>query len=298
MDRQGPARSVVVTGASSGIGEACALRLDSLGFRVFAGVRRPADGEALRARASAWLTPVRVDVTDADSIRAMAAAVAEQHPPAAGARGSGLAGLVNNAGIAVAAPLEFVPLDELRRQLEVNVVGQLAVTQALLPLLRRGRGRIVNIGSIGGRTTLPLLGPYSASKYAMEALTDALRLELKPWGIAVSIVEPGTIRTPIWDRSLAAGDELLDRLPPETLQRYGRLIEAVRRRALASARRGTPPEAVADAVVHALTSPRPRTRYLVGRDARLRLALQQCLPDRVRDRLILSLLRHRQSARG
>jgi NAD(P)-dependent dehydrogenase (short-subunit alcohol dehydrogenase family) len=177
--RQG---AVVVTGASTGIGAACALRLDHLGFQVFAGVRRKEDAQALQAKASPQLMPIFLDVTDLDSI------TAAMHKVAITVGNSGLIGLVNNAGIAVGAPLEFIPITEFRKQLEVNVTGQLAVTQAFLPLLRLAKGRIVNMGSITGRSATPFLGAYSASKFALEALTDALRLELRPWGIWVAIL--------------------------------------------------------------------------------------------------------------
>ena len=274
-DRQ---RAVVVTGASSGIGEACALRLDGLGFRVFAGVRRQQDSDALRRKASERLAPVMLDVTDPLSVQSASDSVA------AATGGVGLAGLVNNAGTAVAAPLEFLPLGELRRQLEVNVVGQIAVTQAFLPLLRQGSGRIVNIGSVSGRIASPLLGAYTASKFAMEGLTDTLRRELSPWGVAVSIVEPGRIATPIWEKSLKVADELLAALPRRALELYGPAIEEVRRGALEAARWGAPPEKVARAVEHALTAKRPRTRYPVGPDARLGALLVRLLPDPVLDR--------------
>lgn len=188
------ARSFVITGASTGIGRSAALHLDRLGHRVIAGVRNPGDGDALRTSASERLTPVVLDVTDADDI-AQAVQVVDD------ALGGGpLDGLVNNAGISLGGPLEFLDIDRLRLQLEVNVVGLVAVTQALLPLLRRGPGRIVNIGSIGGRVTSPFMGPYCASKYAVEALSDALRMELGPWGIHVSVVEPGPVHSPIWDK--------------------------------------------------------------------------------------------------
>ena len=177
-------KRVLVTGASSGIGLASALRLAGAGWRVYGGVRTAADADALRQHG---IEPVELDVTDAAQIDAATAAV-----------GPELDGLVDNAGIAVAAPLELVPLDELRRQLEVNVVGQIAVLQAVLPALRRARGRVVLMGSIGGRSALPFLGPYAASKHALEALADSLRVELRPFGLAVSIVEPGSIATPIW----------------------------------------------------------------------------------------------------
>jgi NAD(P)-dependent dehydrogenase (short-subunit alcohol dehydrogenase family) len=271
--------TVLVTGASKGIGRATALHLERLGFSVLAGVRREADAAALRSAAGGRLTPVLLDVTDAGAIRGAAAAAAA----AAGERG--LAGLVNNAGIAVAAPLEFLPSDELRRQLEVNVVGQLAVTRELLPLLRRGRGRIVNLGSVADRLATPFLGPYAASKFALRALSDSLRMELRRHGVEVVLIEPGVIATPIWSTSIAAGETLHRRLPPELDRYYGRALERVRARAEQAGRTGLDPDVVARAIAHALTTSRPRARYLVGRDART-AALVAALPDRVRDRLI------------
>lgn len=270
--------TVLVTGASRGIGEASALYLDSLGVRVFAGVRDLAAAESLRERASQRLVPVRLDVTDIDSI----AAARDELRAAAGE--AGLSGLVNNAGIAVAGPLELLPLEDLRRQFEVNVVGQLAVTQAFLPLLRRARGRIVFIGSIAGRSALPVTGAYSASKFALEAIADALRVELLPWGMSVSIIEPGVIATPIWETSIAAAEERLERIPPAALNLYAGIVDAARRRARGGVR-GLPPQAVARVVAHALFSARPRPRYVVGQDARLRLLLER-LPTGVRDRII------------
>jgi NAD(P)-dependent dehydrogenase (short-subunit alcohol dehydrogenase family) len=269
----------VITGASTGIGRACALHLDSLGFQVFAGVRREEDADKVRADGSERLTPLMLDITDADAIAAAAATVAS-------ATGEGLAGLVNNAGVAVPAPLEFIPVPELRRQLEVNLIGQVAVTQAFLPLLRKGRGRVVNIGSIGGRVALPFVGPYAASKFAMEALTDSLRRELRGSGIEVSIVEPGGIATPIWDRGLGTADTLRADMPPEGERLYGKALDAMRKAAADIGRNGLPPQAVADVVEHALTAGRPRTRYLVGRDAKIRARLAKVLPDRVFDRMI------------
>ncbi len=203
---------------------------------------------------------------------------------AAATGGMGLAGLVNNAGTAVAASLEFLPLGELRRQLEVNVVGQIAVTQAFLRLLRQGSGRIVNIGSISGRIASPLLGAYTTSKFAMEGLTDTLRRELSHWCVAVSIVEPGRIATPIWEKSLQVADELLGALPRRALELYSPAIEEARRGALEAARWGAPPDKVARGVEHALTAKRLRTRYPVGPDARLRALLVRLLPDPVLDR--------------
>jgi NAD(P)-dependent dehydrogenase (short-subunit alcohol dehydrogenase family) len=272
-------RTALVTGASTGIGEACARRLDAMGWRVFAGVRREADAEALRRGASPRLVPVRLDVTDAAQVGAAAGAVA------AAVGDAGLDALVNNAGIVVAGPLECLPLAEVRAQLEVNVVGVVAVTQACLPLLRRARGRIVNIGSISGRSAAPFIGAYSASKFALEALTDALRVELAPWGIEVAVIEPGAIATPIWAKSEALAERNLAAAGPGAGALYGAAMAAMRRVVGDAARRAAPADRVADAVAHALTARRPRTRYLVGADARLQAALARLLPDRLRDRL-------------
>lgn len=274
-----PRGAVVVTGASRGIGEACALRLVAAGFHVFAGVRRQADGEALRGKARDALTPLILDVTSVESLAAAATAV----DAAVGA--AGLAGLVNNAGIAVPAPLEFLPPGELRRQLDVNVVGQLAATQAFLPALRRARGRIVNISSVSGLIASPMLGAYATSKFALEALSDVLRLELSLWDVRVVVVEPGSVATPIWETSLARGETILASAPG-AMELYGPAIEAARRFARGRAAAGLRPETVARAVEHALTAPRPKTRYLVGVDARLG-ALVRRLPDRMRDWLLL-----------
>lgn len=283
MAINGTAGAVVITGASTGIGEACALRLDKLGFYVFAGVRKDADGERVKAQASGRLTPVIIDVTDAASIEAAANTVSN-------AAEGGLAGLVNNAGISVPGPLEFLPIDGLRRQLEVNVVGQIAVTQAFLPLIRKRRGRIVNMGSIGGRMATPFIGAYNASKFAMEALTDALRQELRPWGIHVSIVEPGSIATPIWAKAQATGDELEKTLSAQATSLYGSSVAALREAARKFEAAGIPPDEVARFVEHALTARTPKTRYVVGRDAQLQRMLIKVAPDRLRDRLVAQQL--------
>jgi NAD(P)-dependent dehydrogenase (short-subunit alcohol dehydrogenase family) len=265
---------VLVTGASSGIGEACVLRLRSAGRRVVGGVRSAADAEALRARG---VEPVELDITNPEQIAAAAEAV-----------GPELAGLVANAGIAVAAPLELVPLDELRRQLEVNVVGQIALVQAFLPALRRARGRIVLMGSVGGRSALPFLGPYAASKHALEAFADVLRVELAPWGVAVSIVEPASIRTPMWTKGAAHADALRDAVPSAAAELYAPRLARFRQVAL-SRGPGLDPDVVARAVEHALTATRAKPRYLVGRDAHLRAWIER-LPTRVRDRVLARAL--------
>jgi NAD(P)-dependent dehydrogenase (short-subunit alcohol dehydrogenase family) len=255
-------RTALVTGASSGIGAACARRLQTSGWRVFAGVRAVGDAPAG--------TEVLLDVTRAEQIRAAAEEIGE------------LDALVNNAGIAIAMPLEFLPLDELRRQLDVNVTGQVAVTQAFLPHLRRSRGRIVFVGSIAGRSALPFLGAYAASKHALEAIADTLRIELRPFGVEVSLVEPGTIKTPIWTKSAALAESLADAAPPELGELYGDRIAAFGRVARERGAKGAPADAVARAVEKALTQGRPRTRKLVGRDAKVRSGVER-LPDRVRD---------------
>ena len=273
-------RAVVVTGASTGIGEACALRMAKQGWRVFAGVRRQEDGQRLREQASEGLAPLILDVTDQGQVESATRDVGE----AVG--NAGLAGLVNNAGIGVGGPLEFLPLDELRRQLEVNVIGQIAVTQAFMPLIRKANGRIVNMGSIGGRLASPFLGPYNASKFAMEALTDSLRQELRPWGIQVAIVEPGSIATPIWEKSKAMVDELERNLPEEALMLYGKTIGAMREAVQEFEEAGIPADEVAKVVEHALTATRPKTRYVVGRDAQLQRVIAKVVPDRIRDGLV------------
>ncbi len=224
--------------------------------------------------------PVSLDVTDTLSIATAAAAVLGVVGPA------GLDGLVNNAGIVVPGPLEFLPLDELRRQLEINVVGQVAVTQAFLPQLRAGRGRIVNMGSISGRMATPFAGAYAASKFALEALTDALRLELAPWGISVSIIEPGAVATPIWEKTTRIAQAMLAAIPPEAFVLYGPALAAVRKSAEQAERHAVAPEEVAKAVTHALTASKPRTRYVIGRTAKIQAALSFFVPDRMRDGMV------------
>jgi len=271
--------NVLVTGASTGIGRETALLLAKNGFTVFAGVRRASDGEALAEAASGSLVPLLIDVTNASQIAEAASMITER----VGA--SGLAGLVNNAGIATATPLEFVPIDDLRHQLDVNVVGQVAVTQAMLPLLRLARGRIINVTSIGGLIAGQMLGPYNASKFALEAITHVLRQELAPWGIEVIAIEPGQIATPIWGTASANSDRMLASLPPIVEEYYGERMAGARRMAAKAAAEGLPPIEVARVIERALTAKRPKTRYPVGTDAKLGAALIARLPDRQRDKL-------------
>jgi NAD(P)-dependent dehydrogenase (short-subunit alcohol dehydrogenase family) len=276
--------AVLVTGTSTGIGHACVARLIAEGYSVLAGVRRSADGERLAAEFPERLHWLELDVTDNAAI----AVAVEQAGSIVGSHG--LTGLVNNAGVAIGGPLEFVPAALLRRQFEVNVIGLHAVTAAFLPLIRRGHGRIVNIGSISGRIASPFIGPYTASKHAVEGLSDSLRLELAPEGIHVAVIEPGQVRTPIWDKGVAAFSEVSERFPPEAQARYGMRLRVFRWLLERAPRVAVSPELVADRVVHALTSSEPRTRYVVGSDARVRLWLTRLLPDRVMDAIVLGAL--------
>jgi NAD(P)-dependent dehydrogenase (short-subunit alcohol dehydrogenase family) len=274
------ARCVALTGASRGIGEATALHLCRLGFHVLAGVRKESDGQALARKAPGTLTPLLLDVTDEASIHAAAETITRTVGDA------GLAGLVNNAGLVIPGPLEFVPIDAVRQQFEVNVVGQLAVTQALLPLVGQARGRIVNMGSIGGRVPAPFVGAYHASKAALAAMSEALRAELRPWGIEVILVEPGNVATPIWNTTLTTAAEMERGAPPRFQELYGRSVAAVREWVPRTSAQAMPPECVARVVGRALTSHWPRTRYLVGWDAWVASWLVW-LPDRLRGAFLL-----------
>lgn len=277
--------AVVVTGATSGIGRAAALRLAHDGWRVFAGVRRQDDGAALAAAAAAigvapLLLPLLLDVTDGASVAAAASAV----DAALAQRGERLAGLINNAGIAVAGPIEEVPLARLREVLEVNVVGATATTQAFLSQLRRARGRIVNVSSVSGRVAWPFLGPYAASKFALEALSDALRVELGPWGVRVILVEPGPVATPIWGKAEARVNA--DRAGIGDGSPYAPYVARARAAFQAAARRGIPPEAVAAVIAGALVAPRPRARYPIDSRGVAVALIARLAPDAVRDRLL------------
>jgi NAD(P)-dependent dehydrogenase (short-subunit alcohol dehydrogenase family) len=276
--------AIVITGASTGIGRACALELDRRGFRVFAGVRSDTAAKELQALASARLTPVRIDVTDIASIAA-AAKIVEQSVGDAG-----LAGLVNNAGIVVPGPLEAVPIDALRMQLEVNVIGQVAVTQAFLPLLRKARGRIVNMSSISGGIAAPYLGPYSASKFALEAITDTFRVELRRFGIRVSAVEPGPVATPIWDKSASSADRLSQEIDSKIISLYEADLVPMRRAMAKSVQAAAPVDLVVRAVVHALTAKRPKTRYFLDWSVRVSFKCMKMVPDRLKDWILRKII--------
>jgi NAD(P)-dependent dehydrogenase (short-subunit alcohol dehydrogenase family) len=278
-------RSVLISGASSGIGKASALHLAGRGFFVIAGVRREQDGQQLESAAQGRLYAMSLDITDPASIARARNKVEEL------TRESGLLGLFNNAGIAVAGPVEHVSLDEWRRQFEVNVTGHVALTQALLPLIRRhvaanghGSGRIIFTGSISGRVALPILGPYSASKHAIAAIAAALGQEVRAQGILVSLLEPGAIQSEIWKKA----DDFIATVGPQDPARvlYNRHIEAMVQHTHEGARSAIPAQHVARLVEECLTRPRPKTRTTVGRDAAIAALLRWLLGERLFYRMI------------
>lgn len=271
--------SVLITGAARGIGRAAALRMATLGWEVYAGVRTPADGEDLATAApQGRVTPLLLDVTDAAQLAALD-----------GLLGARLDAVVNNAGIAVSAPVEGVRLDELRRQFEVNVVGPVAVTQAVLPRLRASGGRVVFVSSVSGRVSSPLMGPYAASKYALEALGDSLRVELRPWGVKVALIEPGSIDTDLWREALEAVDVAEAQLSDEHRALYRAHFAGARSTVERIQKQTAPVAKVVEAIEKALTSPKPRARYVVGTDARIQLALKGALPTSAMDAAVARL---------
>jgi NAD(P)-dependent dehydrogenase (short-subunit alcohol dehydrogenase family) len=272
--------TVVVTGSSTGIGLATAGMLAAQGFSVLAGVRADADADRLRAL-HPGIAPVHLDVTAADHVAALADQVADLR----------LVGLVNNAGIAVPGAVELLTTDDWRRQFEVNVFGLAAVTRALIPRLVEARGRIVNVSSIAGFLAPPMLGAYAASKHALEGLSDALRRELGATGVRVVVVEPGDVVTPIWTKGQTEAEQLVERAPLDVQARYADLVAAVMARSRTAMRTGMPVDDVARAVLEALTADKPRTRYPVGREARIMARARHVVPDRAVDRIVRRLLR-------
>jgi NAD(P)-dependent dehydrogenase (short-subunit alcohol dehydrogenase family) len=276
-------RTTVITGASTGIGRATPLHLARRGWQVFAGVRKEQDAESLRSESVPLLRSLMIDVTDGGSIERAAAEVR------AVLDGRGLDGLVNNAGVGVAVPVEYVRLDVLRANFEVNVFGQIAVIQALLPLVRAAKGRIVNIGSVGDRLTIPFGGVLCGSKSAFASLNDALRLELHAFGIHVALVEPASIHTPAVEKTLGDMERTIADLPAEGAARYGVMLRAFAERAYRREKAGTSPDAVARTVEHALMDARPRARYLVGKDSTLLATLARFMPMRLLDAVRLRI---------
>ncbi len=276
-------RSVLVTGASTGIGYACVQAISYAGFITFAGVRTEADAERVSSL-HANVRPLLLDVTIPQQITAAANAIRVSGAP--------LCGLVNNAGVAVAGPLEYLPLEDFRRQFEINVFGALAVTQAMLPLLRAsGNAHVVFMSSVSGQIAPPFIGPYASSKFAVEAMADALRMEFSPFGIRVSVVQPGNVRTPIWQKGRDAKDDLVRRMPQDAVTHYGEAVDALMRATQREEHSGIEPDQVARAVLHALTAARPKARYAVGNPPAWQRRLASLLPERARDRLILRSIR-------
>jgi len=288
---------VLITAAASGIGLACAQLLDQLGFGVFAGMRDMAKATVLQQQSSAKLTPILLDVTSpyliARAVQYMAGVLAQE--------GTGLIGVVNTATNEHHGPLELLPLDFIRQEIEVDYLGSLAVIKACLPLLRQSRGRIVNFSSVTGRCVFRGIGASCAAKYAVEAMSDALRLELAPWGMHVTVIEPGATDTPLWDKVQHTFEELPQHVSLEQLQLYYPSWPEAVQQALADkeafAQVMLPAARMAQAVLHALTSQRPKTRYLVVRwDDRALIMLKRLLPDKWFDRLAMLKFRDQPSA--
>ncbi|MBP2110462.1 SDR family oxidoreductase [Paenibacillus silagei] len=273
---------VVVTGTSSGIGRATAEQLATEGFHVLAGVRRQEDADKIKRNN---IEPVIVDVTNVGTLKTLAERV-EQDP-----FGRPLRAVVNNAGIAVNAPLEMVPLDELRRQIEVSVIGQVAVIQALTPALLNSGGRVVNIGSVGGKVSMPGFGIYSAAKYAMEAINDSLRREMSSFGIKVIMITPGGVSTGLSEQGITTAERLSRLMTPDQHRRHDRLFDAVKAQAETWAKDGIRPEKVAAVISRAIHARKPRTRYTAGRDSALLTRLVRILPDKVLDRMLRSQMK-------
>jgi NAD(P)-dependent dehydrogenase (short-subunit alcohol dehydrogenase family) len=272
---------VVVTGASTGIGAATAREMARRGFHVLAGVRRERDADAIRA---SNVEPLILDITDSDQIRALTRRVSEDP------RRRRLRALVNNAAVQANVPVEVFGIDQWRDMFEVNLFGHVAVIQALLPTLIDSRGRVVNISSVGGKVAMATYGPYAGTKFALEAMSDALRREVAPHGVQVIVIEPGAVRTEMLERAIASAHDLLAAMTPQQRRRYGALVHAVNAQAEASTKSGLPAEVAAAAIAKAITARRPRTRYTVGREAAL-LPVMPLLPDRLLDRIFAAALR-------
>jgi NAD(P)-dependent dehydrogenase (short-subunit alcohol dehydrogenase family) len=279
----------LITGSSSGIGEATALRLARAGWTVLAGVRQTAAGERLLSQlgdvTSGRIEPLLLDVTDERQIAQAAERVRELTGEGEVGR---LDALVNNAGLGISGPLELIPMEEIRNHVGVNLLAQIAVTKQLLPALRAARnprgkgGRVVFVSSVGGRVSMAFTGPYAAAKHGLEAIGDVLRVELRSSGIRVALVEPGSVATPIWGKSLAGERETI-KVPPELQEQYGHVPAAMEKNIRNTEKRGVPPERVAQVIETALTARRPKSRYLVGADARAMVAIRRLLPDSLFD---------------
>ena len=278
---------VLITGSSTGIGRATVLRLARRGFGVVAGVRRQKDADALQNALGSSAAPFRsilLDVSDPAQIAGVPAKILDL------TGGEALFGLINNAGVVRVGPTEALSFADWEQQYKTNFFGPAALTAALLPFLRNARGRIINVGSIGGRRSIPFMSAYTSSKFAMRGWTDALRLELLPDGIQVSLVEPGAIATEIWEKGVSAGRQLHSELPGPLRERYGASVEALRAASEQTSRRAISADVAAQVIERALTAKRPKTKYLVGLDARIQAALAWLLPDRIFDAILSRML--------
>ncbi len=285
MNRNTTKKYVLITGASTGIGEASALEMANNGWYVFAGVRKKEDGEKLQEKAGRAIIPLILDVTKKEDIKEAEKRVQEI------VENIGLAGLVNNAGIAIPGPLEILPIEDIKQQIQVNLLGVIVMIQTFLPLIRVSQGRIVVIGSNSGFWCEPFLSIYGATKFGLEGIVDALRLELRPWNINVSIIEPGCIRTPIYEKSRESISKLQDKTPIEKQNLYAKAINALLSSVDIAEKIAVSPEKVAKAVRHALESRRPKTRYRVGIDSKIESFLIKFIPDHLRDYIIRKLMR-------
>lgn len=277
-------KSVVITGASSGIGRSCVVRMNRAGWQVFATVRKESDRDKLRNNFGTNVYPVLMDVEHASSISSAAREIESQ------LSGRGLDGLVNVAGIGMVRPIEYAPMQDFRQIFEVNFFGQVATIQAFLGLLRKSHGRIVNITTVGVNLALPFGGLLNASKSAFAKISDTLRLEMRPFGVRVSAIEPGAIATPAVDKTLGDLEQVIRNLPPDAQAQYGAMIRNTGRRGYEMEKNGSSPDVVAAAVHHALTASRPRIRYRVGKHAKLLSTLPKILPERIMDALLLRML--------
>lgn len=269
--------AILITGCSTGFGRATALHFAKLGWKIFATVRKEADGQSLLNEKVGDIVPLICDIANESQVQELGRAVAAQTP--------GLEALVNNAGTAFAAPLELLPISELRTQLEINFIAHVAVTQAVMPLLKAAKGTIINVSSVGGRIVSPLLGAYSASKFALEAISDALRVELAPFGVKVVVIEPGGSPTAIWETSLKRATTMLAErgLDPSA---YARLIDVVEKTAKQRATVGFPPQLFADMVEKILTHPNPQARYPIPNGIAWAIRLRRFAPDWLWDRIV------------
>jgi len=277
-------KHILITGSSTGIGQSAAVKLAENGkYHVYACVRSAGDAETLKSEAPKHLTPLILDVTDKKAI----ADAFERVKKEGGEQG--LHALINNAGIVIGGPLEAIPLDDLRTQFEVNVIGLVGVTQAFLPLLRKGakkhgeHSRVVNVGSVAGRMAVPFIGAYSASKFAVEAISDALRRELAPQNIFVSLIEPGAVQTPIWKKSAQRAYTIRDKAHPDVANIYRERLTKFEATVKNAAEKAISVDLVVDAISHALTSRSPKTRYLVGTEAKVTALMASVLTDKVID---------------